>query len=122
MYTAYVLDDESRKRLVAKFPPHYDNFVGHHVTVNFNVPKGTEAPVPAIIRVIGHVDSDDGLEALVVSVNGERTRDDGKMYHITWSIDSKSDYTPKDSNKLLQTKRYTVTLPVDIDTIPSVLE
>lgn len=122
MYTAFVLDEESRSKLAAKFPPKYENFVGHHVTESFGVDPDTEVPQPADLRVIGHLDSGDGLEALVVSVNGLHHRPDGNIYHITWSIDPKSGYKPKDSNELLMKKRFTITRPVTISAEPSLLK
>jgi len=76
MYTAYVLDDASRSKLTERFPPLYSNFVGHHVTVQFDVPQNTKAPPQAELRVIGYVDSGDGLEAFIVTVNSEKYRGD----------------------------------------------
>lgn len=122
MYTAYVLDEASRQELAEQFPPKYDNFIGHHVTVDFGVPADAEAPKPASLKVIGHVDSGDGLEALVVSVNGNKNRPDGSTYHITWSIDSNSNYKPKDSNTLIADKKFTLIRPVAISTEPAVLK
>lgn len=122
MYTAYVLDEESRQELTQHFPPRYDNFIGHHITVNFGVPADAEAPNPASVKVIGHVDSGDGIEALVVSVNGNKNRADGSTYHITWSIDPNSNYKPKDSNALIADKKFTLTRPIPISTEPAVLK
>ncbi len=122
MYTAYVLDDASRARLAEKFPPRYSKWIGHHVTVQFGVPADTEAPEQADIRVVGHVDSGDGLEALVVMVNGEKRREDGSVYHITWSLDPESGYKPKDSNDLIRGKQYTIVRHIPIGTQPAVLK
>ena len=121
MYTAYVLDDASRQRLEEKFPPKYSKFIGHHVTVEFGVPSDAEVPKPADIKVIGHVDSGDGLEALVVTVNGEKKRSDGSTYHITWSLDPDK-YAPKDSNELVKRKQYTIIKHIPIKTKPATLK
>lgn len=99
-YTAYVLDQESRAALAKQFPPKYPEFIGHHITVQFGVPRDAVAPTAAKVEVVGYTDSGDGLEALVVSVDGETTRPDGKVYHITWSLD-RSKYKPVDSNALV---------------------
>ena len=48
MYTAYVLTDAAREKLVEKFPPKYEKFIGHHITIQFGVPKDTEAPDPGL--------------------------------------------------------------------------
>lgn len=119
-YTAYVLTDETREQLADRFNPKYEKVIAHHVTVQFGVPKDTAAPEPANLKVVGYVDSGDGLEALVVSVNGETTRADGSTYHITWSLDP-SKYAPKDSNDLLKRKRFTLVKSIPITTVPATL-
>jgi len=123
MYTAYTLTDESRQMLMDKFPPKYSKVIAHHITVEFGVPADTEALPEADIRVIGEGDSGDGLQALVVSVNGSTRRPDGKTYHITWSLEPEQ-YKPVDSNEMLADgiKRWKLKLPIAIDTIPEVLK
>lgn len=122
MYTAYTLTDESRQMLLDKFPPKYDKVIAHHITVEFGVPEDTEVPPEADVRVIGEGDSGDGLQALVVSVNGSTRRPDGKTFHITWSLDPEK-YKPVDSNELLADgiKKWKLKLPTPIDTIPQIL-
>lgn len=103
MYTAYVLPETERQRLAKIFKPRYAEFLGHHVTEKFGVPKGTEAPPqPVKFRVVGEVDSRDGLQALVVSVDGSTERPDGGTYHITWSLDRDAGYKPQHSNDLIK--------------------
>jgi len=122
MYIAYVLTEASKNELLERFPPKYSKVVAHHVTIQFGVPEGTEPPEMADLRVIGEADSGDGLQALVVSVNGSYRREDGSTYHITWSLEPDK-YKPVDSNKLVNNyeKRWKVVLPVDIETVPEVL-
>lgn len=119
-YTAYVLDQSSRDALVQKFPPKYEKFIGHHVTVQFGIGKDAKVPAPAQLKVVGYVDSEDGLEALVVAVNGDTTRPDGKIFHITWSLDP-TKYNPVDSNIVLKAKRFTVIRSIPIGTKPELL-
>ncbi len=123
MYTAYVLTEQSRKVLEDKFPPKYSKFIGHHVTIAFGVSADAELPENAEIKVLGRKDSGDGIEALVVSVNGETQRENGSFYHITWSLEPDK-YSPKDSNELLKdaVSKYTVSLPITIDTEPQLLQ
>ena len=121
MYTAYALSADSRKKLAERYPPKYSKFVGHHVTEQFGVPRGTEAPEQANIEVVGYIDSQDGLEALVVSVNGSDKRPDGGTYHITWSLEPDK-YAPKDSNMMIKVAGYDpVPMPISIHTEPQVL-
>jgi len=122
MYTAYILSDQSRSELEKKFPPKYETFIGHHITVDFGVKAGTAAPEPAELKVLGSKDSGDGLQALVVSVNGNSKRPDGSMYHITWSLDPEK-YSPKDSNELLKDgkENWILSLSKTIETEPQLL-
>lgn len=123
MYTAYVLTDESREFLSEKFPPKYSKVIGHHVTVEFGVPDNTELPEDAEVKVIGEADSGDGLQALVVSVNGSAKRPDGGAYHITWSLEEDR-YKPVDSNELIAdySKRWTICLGTVVDAEPALLK
>ena len=120
-YTAYVLSQDTRNTLLSKFPPKYPKFIGSHITYQFGVKEGeAELPPEATIKVIGYVDSEDGLEALVVSINGTTTRPDGKMFHITWSLDPKV-YKPVHSNDLLTKKRFTLCKAIPISGTPEFL-
>lgn len=122
MYTAFVLSEESRQKLAVKFPPRYTEFIGHHVTVEYGVPADYRLPdPPKTIKVIGRVDNGEGLEVLVVSVNGKTRRPDGRRYHITWSLE-RSKFKPRDSNTLLDNVyKHTVCLPIPIEVTPALL-
>ena len=121
MYTAYVLSDESRDLLMKKYPPKYQRVIAHHITVKFGVPEGTEPPADADIKVVGYADSGDGIEALVVVIDGNSQRGNGQYFHITWSLDPDK-YKPVDSNKLIGYNNYTLTLPTAINAEPAVLD
>lgn len=120
MYTAYVLSDESREQLMKKFPPKYDKVVAHHITVEPGVPNNSSPPPEAELKVVGYADSKDGLEALIVAVDGQSKREDGSTYHITWSLDPDK-YKPVDSNKLVK-GRHTMTMRTPISVTPEVLK
>lgn len=121
-YTVYALDDASRNKLLERFPPKYPEVVCHHVTQRYGFPDGEEVvpPPAAAVKIIGYADSTDGIEALVVSVDGKTERADGGRYHITLSLDT-TKYTPIDSNKLLTSGKFTLTLPVAVTTTPTVI-
>ena len=123
MYTAYVLTEETREALLELYPPKYDKVIAHHVTVDGGAKKDAPLPEPAQLKVIGEADSKDGLQALVVSVDGDYQRPDAKVYHITWSIDPDK-YFPVDSNALIAdySNRWKLHLPVDIDAEPALLK
>jgi len=123
MYTAYVLTEETREALLELYPPKYDKVVAEHITVDFGVPEATPLPDGDWIKVIGEADSKDGLQALVVSVDGAYRRPDGKVYHITWSLDPEK-YKPVDSNELIAdySNRWKLGLGVTIEAEPTLLK
>lgn len=121
MYTAYVLTEEARKRLERLVPPKYSEFIGHHVTEQFGVPAGTPVPEMPVVRLVGVSDSEDGLQALVVSVNDTVRRPDGKSYHITWSLD-RDKYKPVDSNTVIMEKGHNfIKGIIHVDVVPQLL-
>jgi len=121
MYTAYVLTDETRALLEEKYPPSYSEFIGHHITVEIGLSEGTPAPEEADIKLLGIKDSGDGIEALLVAVNGETKRPDGSTYHIIWSLE-RDKYKLCDSNHLVETyQHYIMSLPDELKTRPELL-
>jgi len=87
MYIGYAITPESREELLKVFPPIYPTVVCHHITEEFGTSKDVPAPEMANrVEVIGYVDSGDGVETLLVAVDGKNERPDGKLYHITHSL------------------------------------
>ena len=121
MYTAYVLEEEARASLLEMFPPKYNKTIAHHITLEFGVGEATAIPEDAEIAIIGHVDNHDGLEALVVTVDGTAARPDGGYYHITWSLNPLR-YKPVDSNKLVKHLPWKYQEVINICTIPKLLK
>jgi hypothetical protein len=114
-YSALVLTQQSRNHLKSIFPPKYPDFIGHHVTLKFGVDrKELPAPLPDRVSVVGYVDDGEGLEALLVALNGNTDRPDGSKYHITWSLDRSLGKKPVDSNAIIGNAKKTVDVKVDV--------
>ncbi|AUZ94815.1 hypothetical protein FDI40_gp003 [Agrobacterium phage Atu_ph07] len=113
MYSGWVIDEKSRNKILEVFPPKFDRVIAHHVTKELS----GNMPEIATIEVIGYAE-DSKIECIVVRVNGTEYRADGKMYHVTLSVDSKSDAKPVDSNKI--TTKYTAVTPFYITGEPFV--
>ena len=110
-YNGWKISDHSREELLARFPTQYPDQVCHHVTSGLRL----GCPDPATIRVIGHV-ARDGVEALVVEVNGAARRLDDSFYHITHSLDRVAGAVPNDSNKIV--RDYVAVDPIDGTSVP----
>lgn len=102
-YSAIPVPEEAKAELMKRFPPKYPDFIGHHVTVAFGITPD-KSPLPigykCAVRVVGYAE-EDGLEALVVAVNNASHREDGKRFHITWSLDKAKGKKPAMSNDLI---------------------
>lgn len=79
------LDRGEREVLLERFPPRYAKTVADHVTLETDaqskpLPPGVDA------RIIGRSDDGEGIEAMVVALDGSTDRPDGSTFHITWSL------------------------------------
>lgn len=116
-YTGWELSESTRNELRERFPPKYEEFIGHHVTHAFGVTQEATPP-PAALRVMGYTD-DGGLECLVVSVDGHWCRPDGKTYHVTWSLNRSAGRKPVQSNLAIQKHGYQPVVPaINMHTTP----
>lgn len=100
-YLAFTVPAQAREELAKRFPPKFPEFIGHHITYEFGVPTHFKVPEgTATIKVIGYAE-EDGLEALVCTVEGRDLRSDGRRFHITWSLDRAKGKKPVMSNDLI---------------------
>lgn len=77
------------------------------------------APPVADINVVGYAYNEDmGIECLVVEVDGSTKRSDGKVFHITLSLDPEK-AKPVDSNRLLTNGWEKINSPISIATTPA---
>lgn len=106
-YTGWVLPDRERHRLLAMFPPLFPEVVAHHITERFPAPSPALLPSACEAEVVGYATDGTSVECLVVAINGETKRPDGKTYHITWSLDRAKGGRPVKSN--LAIERFGVT-------------
>lgn len=93
----WLLHPLQRNELLKLYAPRYQDVVAHHVTLSSSFDK-VDVPAPTRGTIIGRVDDDNGVEALIVEIAGSTNRPDGGTYHITWSLDRSRNREPKDSN------------------------
>lgn len=116
-YLAYQLAGNSRIALLKKFEPKYPKVICEHVTYKFPANVGDNLP-PEVndAHVIGYQNGD-GIEALVVEINGTTQRPDGRLYHITLSLDP-TKKKPVHSNDLLAQNGFMRVNPISISLEP----
>jgi hypothetical protein len=81
------LDPGERAALLDQFAPAYREVVADHVTLAVDEGGSRAAPSDAAGAVVGVADDGRGVQALVVAVDGSTDRPDGKVFHVTWSLD-----------------------------------
>ncbi|MDP8916196.1 MAG: hypothetical protein M3M95_03120 [Pseudomonadota bacterium] len=98
----WLLSHEDRTRLLHLIPPAYGEVVAHHVTF-----APAERPTPEIGRaeVVGVADDGEGVQALVVRIDGGAERPDGSTWHITWSLGAGR--RPVESNAVIAERGWT---------------
>lgn len=115
-YAAFELSDTSRREILERFDPTFDRVVCDHITVEFNLKEEdvealTDRYAGADLAVVGYR-CGDGVECLVVTVDDNPQRPDGKLFHITLSLGR--GHKPVESNWLLMAEGYQSCLPMPI--------
>lgn len=81
----WTLDAEERGSLLDRFVARYAKVVAHHVTLATDADK-RDLPGAVRAEIVGRADDDEGVEAMVVTIDGDTERPDGSTFHITWSL------------------------------------
>jgi hypothetical protein len=69
---------------------------------------------------MGGIDDGEGLQAMVVAINGTTDRPDGSSYHITWALDRARGRRAVESNAVIAERGYVpLDDPVPIRLIPA---
>ena len=98
IYKAVLLNPESKSKLMATFPPSFDDTFYHHMTIQFGV-KSIDSDVGSQVelKVVGYKRDAKGEAVVVTGV----PRTDGKVPHITLSV--APGVKPVYSNELVKT-------------------
>ena len=109
-YIGWLLSAEDRASLLKKFEPAYSDVIAHHITFS----QDTKLALPDVkkFEVVGIADDLNGVQALVIALDGNTARTNGRHYHITWSIDRAKGCKPVDSNAVIAAEGW-----VDVDKI-----
>jgi hypothetical protein len=114
------LDPAQRPALLERLPPHWPDVIADHITLRAKV--GGDEPLPEAERaeIVGGIDDGEGLQAMVVAINGTTGRPDGGTYHVTWSLDQSRGRKPAESNDVLVQRGWRpLAEPVPIRIIPA---
>ncbi len=81
----WTLDAQDRAGLLDRFPTRYAKVVAHHVTLATDA-QDRDLPPEVRAAIVGRTDDGRGVEAMVVTIDGDTARPDGSTFHITWSL------------------------------------
>ena len=113
------LDPAQRAELLARFEPRCADVIADHVTLE----SRTQAPLPGPVTaaIVGEA-GDDGLQAMIVAIDGTTDRPDGSSYHITWSLDRAAGRRPVQSNDVIRERGWTpLPDPIPISLEPAII-
>ena len=99
--TGWKLDEADRARLLERFAPEWPDVIADHVTLDPAADRSTAPPPEARAEIVGGINDGEGLQAMVVAIDGDTVRPDGSTYHITWSLDRSRGRKPVESNAVL---------------------
>jgi hypothetical protein len=112
------LDRAQRAELLHKFPPRYRRTDADHVTLSIHSAADAQLPDETRGEIVGRVDDGNGLEAMVVRIDGTTDRPDGSTYHITWSLEDGRN--AKESNDVLRAREWEMfDLPMPVQLQPA---
>lgn len=99
--TGWKLDSDEREALLERFLPEWPDVIADHITLN--VEAGDHDPLPETeqAEIVGGINDGEGLQAMVVAIDGSTDRPDGSTYHITWSLDRERGRKPVESNDVI---------------------
>ena len=81
----WTLDEAERADLLEQYPPRFAKVVAHHVTLATDA-EDRDLPDAVRAEIVGRTDDEQGVEAMVVTIDGDTARPDGSTFHITWSL------------------------------------
>lgn len=114
------LDGEEREQLLARFPPEWPDVIADHITLDSHADRSDPLPAATQAEILGGINDGEGLQAMVVAIDGSTDRPDGSTYHITWSLDRQRGRKPVDSNKVIAERGWVpLDDPVPIQIIPA---
>lgn len=116
--TGWTLREGQRATLLERFPPRYATIIADHVTLRTGATPQTPLPRIPDAAIVGRADDGDGLECLVVALDGTTDRPDGSTFHITWSLGPGR--AARESNDLLSDKGWdTLAAPIPVTLDPA---
>ena len=95
------LDRAERAALLARFPPEWPDVVADHVTLDGDAGRDAPLPCETAGAIVGGINDEAGLQAMIVAIGGTTARPDGSTYHITWSLDRAQGRAAIESNAVI---------------------
>jgi len=119
--TGWMLDKAERRELLKRFPPEWPDVIADHVTLDARAEPDAGPPQMTSAEIVGGINDGEGVQAMVVAIDGSTDRPDGGTYHITWSIDRARGRAAIESNRVIAEHGWRpLDDPVPIRLIPAI--
>lgn len=99
--TGWKLHKDDRENLLERFPPEWPDIIADHITLDPEASEDEPLLQTERAEIVGGINDGEGLQAMVVAIDGSIDRPDGSTYHITWSLDRKRGRQPVESNQVI---------------------
>lgn len=90
-----------RLSLLELLPVQFDDIIADHITYSSGNDFANLLPELRTAFIIGHSSDNLGVQAMIIKINESIFRPDGKIFHITWSLDLSSNRRPAESNHVI---------------------
>ena len=95
------IEDTQRSELLERFPPAWPDIVADHITLETGADADSQLPDATRAEIVGGINDGEGVQTMVVAIDGSTHRPDGGTYHITWSLDRDRGRKASDSNAVI---------------------
>lgn len=107
-----------RQALLERFASLYPEVVADHVTLKSRLDPGAPLPGEVTAQIVGMADDGEGVQALIVSIDGTTNRPGGGTFHITWSL--APGRRARESNDVIAARGWTpIERPTPVTLIPA---
>jgi hypothetical protein len=118
--TGWKLEETDRAALLARFAPEWPDVIADHITLDGDAADDDPLPCATRAEIVGGINDGEGLQALVVAIDGTTDRPDGSTWHITWSLDRARGREPVESNTVIAERGWRpLDDPVPIRIVPA---
>lgn len=120
VYLAFKLTENAKREILSMVTPKYKKIECDHITIEFDNPTEELQSkfANSTLEVVGY-QFGEGVDCLIVEVDGSIKRPDGGVFHVTLSL--KGGHKANESNAVIKQQGYNIIIPFPIQGSPEML-